>query len=336
MITLPTTTRRPHGEAPCEVLSVLTGGDDQWTDYRGRRFGDWLDARGIRHGWCHVGDSSWLSTEISNRGVRVVLSEAQALPTATVADLAAGLPNVRFVHLLHGAPSWCASSAPALTYDSIRQARDFPNVYLGTVYEPTAMVWLEGAKITHLPNPVEIPKGLSASATPNDLLCVSLVARPSPVKNWGGMLAALGLLSRRRKVRVLLVGRDHTPNHHAHLDYARDLGLDADTIPFGDWADNISRIADTVHVGLACGYSDSLNLVAAEHCLLGIPVVGSPALDWLPCSWIVSPQDPRAMAEMAETLASDPKAGPLARQVALDLSRRNEKVLLKNIRGLLA
>lgn len=35
MIAIPRAPRRPHSSVPAEVLSVLTDGDEQWTDYRG-------------------------------------------------------------------------------------------------------------------------------------------------------------------------------------------------------------------------------------------------------------------------------------------------------------
>ena len=330
--------RRDHCESPAEVLSVLTGGDDQWIDYRGRRLGAWLAARGISHGWCLHGGAAWMAEEARRRGAKVILSEAQAIPPATISALAEALPSVAIVTLLHGAPSWCVSSTPRLTYDAIRQARDFPNVYLGVVSGESAMAWLPGAKIVPLPNPIEVPPKLTRSngaAKETGEIVVSLVARPSPVKNWGGMLAALGILARKRKLRAVVAGRETTPNHLAHLDYLRDLGVDARILPFGDWAATLELIASETQVGLACGYSDSLNLVAAEHCLMGIPVVGSPALDWLPPSWRVSPQDPQAIADMAETLAASEKAGAQAKRIARAKAKENEKALIEGLQSLI-
>jgi hypothetical protein len=200
------------------------------------------------------------------------------------------------------------------------------------------MAWLPGAKIVSLPNPIEVPPGLARAsdvATDTGELVVSLIARPSPVKNWGGMLAALALLARRRRVRAIVAGRETTPNHLAHLDYLRDLGIDARILPFGDWSATLLAIAAETQVGLACGYSDALNLVAAEHCLMGIPAVGSPALDWLPSSWRVSPQDPQAIADRAETLAMSATAGPQARRIARAKAEENETALIAGLQWLI-
>ena len=335
MIKVAHVTTRGHSQESAQVLSVLTGGDDQWVAFRGARLGNWLAARGITHGWCFVGDPHWLVEEIRGRGASVILAEAQSLMPHILATLATALPHVRFVTLLHGAPSWCASSAPAQTYDAIRLARDLHNVFVGVVSTPDAMAWLPGAKVVHLPNPIETPDGLHRSRVRGASLCVSLIARPSPVKNWGGMLAALGLLSCRRDVTAVVAGRGHTPNHQAHLGYLRELHIDALTLDFGDWEATLQTVAEKVDVGLACGYSDALNLVAAEHCLLGIPVVGSPVLDWLPEPWRVSPQDPVGMADAIEALADDGAAGDIGRELVCAMVRENETTLLKNLHSLL-
>lgn len=337
----PTTSSETHGNTPCEVLSVLSGGDDQWTAYRGTRFGAWLRRNtGIEHGWCLQRDAEWLAEEARLRGARVIISEAQVIPIAAAAKMAAALPDVKIVHLLHGVPAWCASSGPGQTYGEIRQSRELTNVYVGTVSDPSAMAWLPGSKIVHLPNPIEVPGEMHLRAPlkrplSDQPLCVSLIARPSPVKNWGGMLAALGILAQRRPVRALIGGRDNTPFHKEHLAYLNDLEIESELIPFGDWSLTLSRVADCVHVGLAVGYSDALNLIAAEHCLAGIPVVGSPALDWLPKSWIASPQDPIAMANIVERHARSHTAGRLGRQLVSEMAAKNANTLSMNLHTLL-
>lgn len=331
-----THTRREHDVSPAEVLSILTGGDAPWTDYRGRRLGRWLGERGIVHGWCHLGAPDWLAAEVRARGSRVVISEAQCLPAASVAALSASLPEVRIVQLFHGAPAWVASAAPAQTYEAIRQSRDLPNVYVGVVSGIDSLAWLPGAKVVHLPNPVEIPAHLvdGHRRGVEDVLCVSLVSRAASAKNFGGQLAALALLARRRPVRAL-VSSHATGLGREQSRYLEDLGLEAEAVPFGDWATTLERVAASVDVGLCCGFTDALNLTAAEHCLLGIPVVASPALDWLPSTWRVSPQDPAAMADLVEHHAAIPEAGPLGRRIALEVAARNEETLLRNLEKLL-
>lgn len=332
----PSPTRREHGDAPCEVLSVLTGGDAPWIAYRGERLGRWLAERGIDHGWCLLGDPEWLAEEVRARGARVIISEAQCIPAASVERLSAALPDVQIVQLFHGAPVWVASAAAGQTYESIRQSRDLPNVHVGVVSGIDAMTWLPGSKIVELPNPIEIPAGLETidARETDEPLCVSLIARSAAPKNWGGMLAALGILARRRPIHALVSGHDVGLGREQSR-YLADLGIDAETVPFGDWAKTLARVARSVDVGLCCGWTDALNLVAAEHCLLGIPVVGSPALDWLPPTWRVSPQDPVAMADLVEAHAANPQAGPRGRKIALALAAANEATLLANLRTLI-
>lgn len=338
----PTTTLpvwRPHCMDPCQILSVLNVSDDQWVDFRGRRLGVWLRSRGIGHGWAPNGDVDWLAQEARVRGARVIISEAQVISVASAQQLAEVLPDVTIVHLLHGAPAWCASYAPTQTYGAIRQSRDLPNVYVGTVSDPTAMAWTPAAKVLHLPNPISLPPEL-ADTTPSrptskEPLCVSLIARDFAAKNWGGMLAAIGILASRRPVRVILAGRN-TLLQPAHFDYLASLGIPADRMEFGDWSLTLHRVAKNVHVGLACSFTDSLNLIASEHCLLGIPVVGSPSTDWMPPHWRVNPQDPGAMADLIEHHARyHRREGESGRKIVRKMAAQNENLLLRNLRELL-
>lgn len=328
-----------RGDAPASVLSVISDGDDQWIEYRGTRFGSWLAARGISHGWCLRASVEWITDEVRARGTRVLISEATILTPANVAALSAALPGVTIIHLLHGSPAWCASQSPELVYSAIRQARDLPNVHIGTVSDPGAMAWLPGTKVIHIPNPIEIPAFLQTKneelGTRNeDTLCVSLIARPSPVKNWSGMIAALGLLAARRPISALVIGRP-TPNHTQHRAYLEDLGIDCQFHEFQSWEETLALVASRVDVGLACGFSDALNLIAAEHCLLGIPVVGSPVMPWLPKSWQVNPQDPAAMADLIERHVDSPQSGAVGKRIVTRMARANEAILTKNLSNLL-
>lgn len=340
MIRMPTTAiERPTTaikiKNPCMVLSVVSVGDEQWIDYRGRRFGTWLRERGISHGWAENGEAEELIAEARARKVRVIISEAQVIHVDVVEKLATALPGVKIIHLLHGAPAWCASYAPAQTYGAIRQSRDLPNVWVAAVSNISAMAWTKGSKVIQLPNPIQLPSELAelqpkARPTAGEVLCVSLIARPFPAKNWGGMLAALGILAERRPIRVICAGRN-TPWQREHLNYLEALEIPVENMMFGDWSLSLNRVASYVHVGLACGFTDALNLIAAEHCLLGIPVVGSPSLDWMPPEWRINPQDPVAMADLVERHASDEVAGGVGRDIVKAMAIENEELLLRNL-----
>lgn len=303
--------------------------------------GVWCRGRGISHGWTEVGGGAeGIITEARQREVKVIISEALVLPLADAEQIARALPNTIIVHLLHGAPAWCASYAPAMTYGAIRQSQELANVFAGTVSDPTQMTWPAGAKVIHLPNPIELPPELVdwkqiPSPRRSAPITISLIARPFPAKNWGGMLAALGILASRRPVRAICAGRPSVWQHH-HFDYLAALGIPAECMEFADWSLTLHRVAERVHVGLASGFTDSLNLIAAEHCLLGTPVVGSPSTSWMPRHWQVNPQDPQAMADAVEYLARHRRReGRRGRKIVRTMAKQNEAILLRNLNALI-
>lgn len=323
-----------------DVLSILLGKDRQWVQYRGERFGEWLESKNITHRFSFAHPPKDLEKVITHTSTKVVINEAMSAPPDTIRYLAKALPSTKFVNLFHGAPAYCCSFSPEASYDFIRMSRDCDNVFVGVVSDPESQAWLEGAKVVHLPNLVQIPRPLHglppATLDVDGPLCVSLLARPWLIKNWGGMVSAIGILSKRRRTKALVFGKIDNAMCKAHLSYLEDLGIDAEIRDFSNWEDTLKEVHQKVHVGLACGYSDSLNLVAAEHCLLGIPVVGSAVLDWLPRDQRVCPQDPVGMADAAEKLVSSPVAGKIGQAVAQRLARLNETTLLQNLRGLLS
>lgn len=322
-----------------DVLSILSQ-DPEWIAYRGHRIGAWLEKKGLSHKFTRLYPAAELSKIIESVKPKVVLNECLISLPEDISRLAERFQETQFVNVLHGAPSYCFSLHPDRAYHFIRLSVDRKNIHVATVSDPTEQAWLPGSKVVHLPNLIEVPKDL-ANKDPrpyakDEPLCVSIVARPALIKNWGGMVSTIGILSRRRPVKAFLVGKKEDSSFEAHLDYLNDLGVDSEVHFISDWADNLRRIQKNVHVGLACGYSDSLNLVAAEHSLLGIPVVGSNVLSWLPANQRVCPQDPKTASDIIERLADTEGSGMVGRSVARSMSARSEIILEKTLRVLLS
>lgn len=321
-----------------EVVSILNPGDSQWVDYRGRRFTEYLARRGISHGWIPKGSFANVRDAIKRISPKIVLNEAHSTPTADIRDLAQEYPNVKFVNLLHGSITWCMSMVTAETYAALRDSAEFPNIYFGAVSIPHGMVFPARSKVVELPNPIELPEGIQRRSLPPDAsqrLVVSLVSRSYPIKNWGGMASALAILSRSRWIKAVCIGQESHYLEH-HFRFLRDSGINAEMTTFADWETTLNTLASNVHVGLACGFSDSLNLVAAEQCLLGIPVVGSPSTDWMPRSWRANPQDPQQMADIIEAHVNNyAKRSKRAVKIAGLMAAWNEIKLVAALRNLL-
>lgn len=59
---------------------------------------------------------------------------------------------------------------------------------------------------------------------------------------------------------------------------------------------------------LQVSHTESFNVVAADSCAEGVPVVGSTAIDWLPHRWQANPDDPMDVVCVAEYLLRSPEA----------------------------
>lgn len=321
-----------------DIVSILNAGDKQWVDYRGRRFREYLSERGIVHGWIPKESVENIRRVIGEISPRVVINEANAISTSDIRELAETYPQIKFVNLLHGSITWCMSMVTAETYSALRDSAEIPNVYFGAVSIPHGMAFPAHSKVIEIPNPIELPKGIQRRSLPPDTsqrLVVSLVARSYPIKNWGGMAAALAILTRRRWIKAVCIGQESHYLEH-HFRFLRDLGVNASMTTFADWATTLQTLASDVHVGLACGFSDSLNLIAAEQCLMGIPVVGSPSTDWLPRSWQANPQDPGQMADIIDDHVSNyEKRSKRAIKIAGRMAEWNEIKLIAELRNLL-
>jgi hypothetical protein len=321
------------GPPPCDLLSIITG-DPAWAQYRGGRVSSWLNSQGIAAGSTNELTEDALRQSIILRKPRVVLDECATVLPPVWESLANEFPAVRFVSLYHGSPAWVASMNLPRWASSLRLSINNPNCYLGYVANPNSLIVPATSKTVYLPNLIHVPdvSDIRRTTSQDEGLLVSIVARANYVKNWGGMLSAIGVLAGRRKVKALVVSNGQQESIASVLD---SFSIMYEALPWGDWETTLRAVAERVHVGLACGFSDAFNLIGAEHCLMGIPVVGSPSMDWLPKKWQINPQDPVAMADLVEKHAADKKAGEVGKRLVTKIAKTNETTFIKNISALL-
>lgn len=68
------------------------------------------------------------------------------------------------------------------------------------------------------------------------------------------------------------------------------------------------RLTGHMHLILQPSFTESFNCVAAEAVRMGVPVVGSDAIDWLPHRWRADTDDAGDVARVAEYLIKSPQA----------------------------
>jgi hypothetical protein len=317
-----------------DVLSIL-GRFPTWVEYRGCRQRDFLAAAGIRHGWTHARDLVALTSEIARREPRVVLNEVWMISPDDMAALATQFPGVQFVALTHGTPAWISTERAGEHYAFLHLSRERGNCHYGHVMAANRCVSLPGSKIVSLPNfvamPADLPQRESGPPT------VSLIARDTETKQWGAAVAAVALAAQRIPDLHVLLGDAHLKaGIDPHIGFFGDLGIPTVTVKWGRWEDYLDRVARSVDCHLTATLAESFCLVPLEHCLLGRPVAGTPAVEWLPARWQRNPQAPAALASTLVSHFEDyTDASARALGVAQNVAARNHRHLLASLQRLL-
>ncbi len=321
----------------CEVLSLLGRFLSSWIEYRGARVGRFLGEHGIRHDYAAWEGPREMGAMVEETGARVVLNEVWQMTPQAVADLAARFPGVRWVNLNHGSPCNLPMKDHRrhLHAEFVQLSLERPNVFYGTVM--AAERWPGIERLVSLPNLVMLPEGLKSRRREiGERVCVSMVGRMTLEKNWPGHMAAACVLAREVPLTVAVCTRESPDEMRGYLRLIEMAGADWFHIPWGDWEGYLTQISNAAHLCFQASLMESFNSVAAEHMLLGIPVVGSQAIEYLPRGWQANPQDPVDLCRVAldhldlyETRAKT--AGEIARR----LSRNNAAAFLAGIEGLL-
>jgi glycosyltransferase involved in cell wall biosynthesis len=100
-------------------------------------------------------------------------------------------------------------------------------------------------------------------------------------------------------------------------------GAKFETWPYAEADEWDRRLRDDVSVVCQASLSESFNYVAADAIGWGRPVVGSPAIRYLPPAWTVDPNNPRQVAAMILEHLDDYEArAQQARRIAVALAAR--------------
>lgn len=94
------------------------------------------------------------------------------------------------------------------------------------------------------------------------------------------------------------------------------------------WPD-VLRLTEHMHLVLQPSFTESFNFVACEAVRMGVPVVGTDAIDWLPKRWQADGDDDGDVARVAEYFVRSPHAvengrAALRRYMAIALGRWRE------------
>lgn len=326
----------------CQVLTILDPSLSSWLEYRGEAMQKKLADHGISHDWTFFLTLSDLYSQIIASDCSVVINELWTAPSAVINKLATSFPNVQFVNMNHSSPSFTASlpthETLAARFEMMESfdhlAAVHPNVFNGTVMESRRFE-LNRSKVISLPNPIRNMSIKSQRIPDSKLLSLSLVCRFCPIKNLGGQVAAVRKVAQIRPVSLVIV-TTYNPGMGRFVRSLREAGVITTTVEWGDWKQMMHLIALYSDIGLQASLTESLNLVALEHMMLGKPVVGSPAIEYLPKNWQANPQDPDSIAKTILDHAKDlEKRGAVAREIAGRIRNENNKQFIESIQSLL-
>lgn len=294
-----------------DVMVVIAQGVGQWHESQ-TGFSELLGDAGITNCTEYLPPNQPSEVEEALREIspKVCIIRAMPFTAAEVAGMADGWPDVRFVVVCHSLPSHLVVWKDTLGKfaDFIRLSNEKPNVYLGTPDE--RVPWGRLSKSIWLPNSTgEVPPGDDRGVIgPVD---ISLVGRRDTVKNVPNQIIAAAIANRTRECRLHLMISGGTADFEA---LAKACDIDCFVHQWQPHEQHRLRVAGMIDIGMQAGFCESFNYVALEHLLSGKPVVGSPAIRFLPTEMQADPNDIDGMAEMILNLAEQIDADPVGRK----------------------
>lgn len=259
-----------------------------------------------------------------------VIIAALWISTELIAQMAAEHPHTLFVLVSHSTFGFLGADPHAVRL--LREAADLqmslPNVRLGgnclRFTAPATQVF--GVDVTYVPNLIPVDEHWPP-------------ARPA----WAGEPLRLGLFGAARLLKsglnaaaaaCLLATRMHVPTElYVSVDPAGGGTMNAieeltDGVPnvtlvekqWIPWPE-LLRLSAHMHLVLQPSYTETFNCVAAEATRMGVPVVGSEAIDWLPARYQAQADDAADIARVAESLLRAPNAADDARQALLKYAK---------------
>jgi len=245
----------------------------------------------------HGKNGDMLADDIERLRPRVVINCAMLIHSGRFGNLARQFPRVRWVTTCHSSQSDLARNECWLRQQGafIELARSLPNCFYALVDNRTRLRDAFNCnRVIHLSNCARYPD-LETSHSLHEPPVVSLICDWSQLKNLPNQLAAISLVSRSRPCKLLLyVSHDRRSSAAA---FAHSLGLDADVRLWQPWSAYLRTVASDVDIGMQASFTESFNFVALDHLYFGKPVVGSPAVRYLPQQWQADPDDPMDISE---------------------------------------
>ncbi len=182
--------------------------------------------------------------------------------------------------------------------------------------------------VAHFPDAMWLPAPVALEDAPpsQPRSGVGFYAPATPKKNALTQLLAVRDLQRTRKAVL------HT-NLHPYRDVMLGYGMD---FVLEEWVDRPAHLARLARreACLAASHAESFCYGAADACMAGTPVVGSPTIEWLPPDWqVTNPNSPNDVKGVLYRVLTQPLHDP--RSIVAAVADRNNRQAAATIQRLL-
>ena len=327
--------RKKLSKNRCDVLNCYPPIDNpEWIKIRGDVYAAELRTAGLDAQSVGVSskDAEAAGEVISKYNPRVFCNHAFFFPWKVTAELAQVFPKTNFLTINHcsqadlaRSPKWMREQAHC-----VQLAQDHKNCFMGVVDSRNFLKHCGLERCITVPNLVRWPNQPATHRPKTDRPVCSIVGRFDPNKAIIHSILAAAINGR---VDLLFILKK--PPRGQLEDFCESVGVQYDFAPWSSWDDYLKIVSEKVSICFQPSFTESFNYVSVEHMALGIPVVGSPTVKFLPPAWQSNPDDPIDMSNTLDALLDDYETqSKLAVDLAGKVKKQNYDVAVNTYRTL--
>jgi len=280
----------------CDVLNCYPPIDNpEWIKIRGDVYAAELRAAGLDAHSVQV-DAKTVEAaaeEIYRFNPRVFCNHAFFFGWEIIAELAVKFPKTNFLTINHSSQADLLRTRTWLESQShfVELSQQLENVYYGCVDDRNFLSRCELVRCVYVPNLVRWPRWPATHQIKTPRPVASVVGRYDPNKAIPHSILAAAM---SKRIDLLFILKQ--PRRDQLEAFCDSVGVAHEFSPWTNWDTYTKTLFEKVTVGLQPSFTESFNYVAVEHMALGIPVIGSPTVKYLPPNWQANPDDPAAIA----------------------------------------
>ncbi len=284
-------------QRPVDLLLV---GGSHWR-HRLNRFSEVIATSDIKFAVSSGETVDEVSAAIARRRPAVVLVHTFHFPAADVGRLAEQYPDTTFCNVCHSSLNHLFGSTSNEHLRALALTERFDNCWYATPERDSGLSQLGYPRAVEFPNPMPLPASVVPAAI--DPPTVLIAGRADIIKAHPAAIAAAGILARRQSIRVLVATRNGSNGQlQPFFDAAK---IAPERLPWTDYETFAETLRTRVSIVLQPSLSESFNYLALEAMSAGRPVIGSPAIRFLPAAWQADPNHPEQIADLAVAVLAE-------------------------------